>query len=448
MGNLPVEAISISPHEGVGDIPIQDIDRSPYQPRMIFDEQQIDELAKNIEENGLIHPICLRPIEDRYELLAGERRLRAAKALEWNVIRAEIRDVDDFKARKIVLSENIQRVDLTPIEEINAFAEWVDVLMCEDAEYAKIDKPPIERLAWLLNKLESDRKNGSDYFSTDFRAKIAVAFESLPRSVKYDVFFREDLAPYLKMDQDVKEVAIKHKLKKSQAKAVQKVKDSKPEEFKQIVEKGTVTRIGDTDSERVGEVSAKELVEIAHHHTPELELFVAPSALPEGKYRVLYADPPWQYDNSGLGGAAQKHYPTLPTEEICALPVNDLAGDNAVLFLWVTNPFLKEAFQVCEAWGFEYKTNFVWLKDRATHGHLGFYNFGQHENLFVAIRGSCLPKKGSLQPSIIEAPKTKHSRKPEITYITIEEMYDGPYIELFARECREGWQSWGNEIEE
>jgi len=165
--------------------------------------------------------------------------------------------------------------------------------------------------------------------------------------------------------------------------------------------------------------------------------------LPPGKYQALYADPPWRYDNSGLGGSAENHYPTMTIEEMSCLNVVKLAGDDAVLFLWVTSPFLQEGLQLCQAWGFEYKTTFVWIKDRPTYGKLGFYNYGQHEFLFVATRGSCLPQHGTLEPSVLFAPKTKHSEKPEAVYELIEQMYSGPYIELFARKTRPNWAAWG-----
>jgi N6-adenosine-specific RNA methylase IME4 len=170
---------------------------------------------------------------------------------------------------------------------------------------------------------------------------------------------------------------------------------------------------------------------------------------PEGKYQVIYADPPWQYDNTGLGGSAESHYLTLSTIELKELKdsasrlVTDLPSDNAVLFLWTTAPFILDGLQLCEDWGFEYKTHFVWIKDKATYGKLGFYVYSQHELLLVATKGSCLPKEGSLVPSVIAAPKGEHSAKPELVYKIIERMYPGPYIELFARKRRANWESWG-----
>jgi N6-adenosine-specific RNA methylase IME4 len=172
--------------------------------------------------------------------------------------------------------------------------------------------------------------------------------------------------------------------------------------------------------------------------------------LPAGTYQVLYADPPWAYDNSGFETSAAQHYRTLTPDEIAELKDDDgrgvatIAADSAVLFMWVTNPHLEDMFVVFRGWGFVYKTNFVWVK---TQQVAGFYNYGAHELLCVATKGSCLPIEGSLVRSVIEAKRREHSRKPDEVYALIEAMYDGPYVELFARNERTGWASWGDEID-
>lgn len=170
--------------------------------------------------------------------------------------------------------------------------------------------------------------------------------------------------------------------------------------------------------------------------------------LPKGKYNVIYADPPWQYDNSGLLGAASKHYETMSIQELSELPVNAVVPNNAVLFMWVTNPLLEECFPVLKAWSFEYKTNMCWAKQgRPTYGKLGFYVRGQHELLLIATKGSMLPG-GDLPNSIISEAKTKHSQKPNCVYAIIEGMYPkGKYLELFARnvKARKNWSFWGTE---
>lgn len=168
--------------------------------------------------------------------------------------------------------------------------------------------------------------------------------------------------------------------------------------------------------------------------------------LPAGKYRVIYADPPWRYGNTMPSYFAEQadHYPLMDLEEICALPVGDLAEDNAVLFLWTTSPMVEDAFKIIQAWGFEYKASFVWDKVRHNMGH---YNSVRHEFLLVATRGSCPPEVPHLFDSVVVEERQDHSRKPETFYTIIETLYPSARkVELFARTRREGWDSHGNEI--
>lgn len=169
--------------------------------------------------------------------------------------------------------------------------------------------------------------------------------------------------------------------------------------------------------------------------------------IPSGQFRVLYADPPWFYNDQRLGtvegGGAVAHYPTMKTDEICEMGVRELGAASSVLFLWATAPCLSDAVEVMESWGYEYKAQFVWDKVRGFNGH---YNDVCHELLLIGTRGSCVPKSSSLRKSIVTAEKSQHSRKPDEFYSIIEGMYDGPYCELFARRERDGWTSWGNEV--
>lgn len=164
-------------------------------------------------------------------------------------------------------------------------------------------------------------------------------------------------------------------------------------------------------------------------------------------YAVILADPPWSYANSGFTSSAAEHYPTMPVDEIAALLVEEHATTNAALFLWATNPLLPDALLVMQAWGFEYKTNFVWVKEGAPNP-TGFYVAGCHELLLIGIRGSFPVQTDDLPPSVIKAPKRKHSQKPDEAYDIIEKLYPGmPYMEMFARQERQGWKSLGNEVD-
>lgn len=161
------------------------------------------------------------------------------------------------------------------------------------------------------------------------------------------------------------------------------------------------------------------------------------------KYRVVYADPPWSYGDKqnidGLGGA-EKHYTTMPLKEICEIPVPTQA--NAVLFIWVTSPMLEDVFAVIKAWGFKYKTSFVW--DKVVH-NMGHYNSVRHELLLIATKGSCTPDVKKLYDSVVSIERSEHSKKPSQFREMIDVLYPtGDRIELFAREASDGWDVWGN----
>ena len=173
------------------------------------------------------------------------------------------------------------------------------------------------------------------------------------------------------------------------------------------------------------------------------------------KYRTIYADPPWQFQNR-TGKVAPEHrrlarYSTMKLSDIKALPISELAEDKCHLYLWVPNALLPEGLEVMKAWGFEYKTNIIWEKvrhDGAPDGRgVGFYFRNVTEMLLFGIRGD---KNRTLNPArsqvnIIRSIKREHSRKPDEFIPLIEACSAGPYIELFARGDRPGWDMWGNQ---
>ena len=166
-----------------------------------------------------------------------------------------------------------------------------------------------------------------------------------------------------------------------------------------------------------------------------------------GNYSIIYADPPWQYQRSKVQGAAENHYPTMGIDELCALPVADLAAPDSALFLWATFPQLPEALRLIEAWGFRYKSvAFVWLKlNRKSptwfYG-LGYWTRGNAEICLLAKRYS-----KSVHQFIV-SPVEEHSKKPDITREKIIALAgDLPRAELFARQKIPGWDAWGNEVD-
>lgn len=162
------------------------------------------------------------------------------------------------------------------------------------------------------------------------------------------------------------------------------------------------------------------------------------------RYPIIYADPPWQYDDANSRGAAEDHYPTMSIDDICKLQVPDHATDDAVLLLWATSALLHEAFLVMDSWGFEYRSSFVWVKSRVGLGH---WTRVRHEILLIGVRGRFPPPAPAARPdSVVQADLGKHSAKPDRFYDLIEKMWPGlPRLELFARRARPGWAIWGNQ---
>ena len=143
-------------------------------------------------------------------------------------------------------------------------------------------------------------------------------------------------------------------------------------------------------------------------------------------------------------------YGTMGLEDIVTLPVADLTTETAHLYLWVPNALLPEGLRVLQAWGFEYKTNLMWVKRGLKKPGSGFYVRGRHELLFVCTRGSFTPPARLSPPigSVIEAEVREHSTKPDEQYEVIERLYPGcNRLELFARRRREGWHAWGTGVE-
>jgi len=152
------------------------------------------------------------------------------------------------------------------------------------------------------------------------------------------------------------------------------------------------------------------------------------------RYPVVYADPPWRYEHSRTDNRQiENHYPTMALEEICNLPVSELAADDAVLFLWATSPKLAESMEVIPAWGFTYRTCIVWDKERVG---MGYYARQQHELLLIAARGNLpVPEPANRPASVLRLRRdNEHSSKPLEFYDLIERMYpEYKKIELFAR---------------
>lgn len=204
-----------------------------------------------------------------------------------------------------------------------------------------------------------------------------------------------------------------------------------------VAAESTVKEIRQERREEIREQRVERVNEIAKGN--------APLAKPK-RYPVVYADPPWRYEHSKtVSREIENQYPTMSLDEICELPVNSLAADDAVLFLWTTSPKLEESFAVIPSWGFTYRTCVVWDKERMG---MGYYARQQHELLLICTRGNLpVPEPANRPRSVMRiARDPEHSVKPQEFYELIEQMYpEYDRIELFARNQRAGWETWGNE---
>lgn len=184
--------------------------------------------------------------------------------------------------------------------------------------------------------------------------------------------------------------------------------------------------------------------------------------LPKKHFKVIYADVPWTFvtrSQKGKGKSPEQHYDCMTIDDIKAMPVAELAADDCALMFWATDPHLKLAFEVIEAWGFKYSTvGLYWAKlNRKSEGFfcgMGYWTRANPEQCLLATRGRPQRQSKGVRklitddaPKLITSPVREHSRKPDEAYDRIEALLPGPYLELFARTERPGWTAWGNQTQ-
>lgn len=355
--------------------------------KIVIDERfrkvpgDIESLARSIKEIGLLHPIVIS-YEDR--LIAGWRRLEACKKLGWNRVPVTIVPLKDLA--KGEFHENFVRKGFT-----------------------------ISEMVAIKRALEPELKIGQGKRSDLTSAESAEVGKET----------REVLASYVGVSHDTL----------SKAETLVDAAETDPERFGSIL--ASVDN-GDTSLNY-----AYSMVKRA-----ELQKIASPS-LPEGQFDVIYADPPWKHKtedggfSSMLRGTPEHHYPTLDVDQLSSLAIP--SAENAVLFLWVAPAFLRESLEIMESWGFSYRNQMVWVKNRFG---TGYYFRIQHELLLLGIKGDIpAPLEHDRPPSILQSPMREHSQKPDEVYAIIEQMYPRrKYLELFARQKRKSWVSWGNQI--
>lgn len=174
------------------------------------------------------------------------------------------------------------------------------------------------------------------------------------------------------------------------------------------------------------------------------------AVFPNKQYNIIYADPPWRYKENWGNGSNEHTYNTMSIEEIKSLPVGQICADQCHLYLWVTNPFIKEGIEVCKAWGFEYKTLITWLKlyrSGKPEMGMGYYFRGCTEHLIFGVKGGMKCCNKTTRNFFAAENPRLHSKKPDIARdIIVSASGDVPRIELFARNRIDGWDAWGDQL--
>ncbi len=220
------------------------------------------------------------------------------------------------------------------------------------------------------------------------------------------------------------------------------IRDGNGRAPKQLIERALISAATFEDKEE------SQDLKIEHKRQVAEKICLSPPPMPEGRFDVIVIDPPWPYecrqeDSTHRGRLA---YPSMPLEQILAFPVKDLAAENCILWLWVTNAFMPDAFRCLQAWGFENKTILTWVK---TQMGLGDWLRNQSEHCILGIKGQVqsFSRSGRLnnQTTVLYAPRREHSRKPDEFYELVEELCPGSKLELFGRQSRLEWTVHGAE---
>lgn len=351
----------------------------------------IDALAVSIDAIGLLHPVVLTPDNT---LVVGQRRLEAFKRLGREAIPVHYAESlsDLHSLLRAESDENTCRKPFTPSEAV-AMGESIERAYRPVAEAARRQSPGRPKKPGGSSPMISEPPRRDEEARTTAVAAKAVG-----------------------MDRRTYEKA------------------------KAVIASGNSQAVAEMD--RTGKVNG--VYRTVRIKQAAAQIAAEPPPLPQGPFRVIVADPPWQYEKHRLDPSQRgaTPYPTMTLDAIKALPVADMAANDAILWLWATNAFLPDAFSVATAWGFTYRTLLTWVKDKFGTGD---WLRGQTEHCLLCVRGKPVVTLTN-QSTVIHSPLREHSRKPEEFYALVEKLCPGSKVELFARERREGWHAWGNEV--
>ena len=390
--------------------------------RRVVNDEKVGELAGSISILGLLNPIV---VTTSNRLVAGAHRLEAVKNLGFETIEANVVELEDLDIELAEIDENLVRFDLSPAERAKLTARRKAIYIAKYPETGHGKTPGakgVENGGKVANLATLHSGGKPESFYKDTAAKSGGSTRGVLRDVQRGENIAEDVLDSITgtdMDNGVNLDALA-KLDKREQKAV-----VKHDKVKGINNLKTAKRSLD---------KARVVRDIKEEPTPT----------PEGPFRVIVADPPWPYERiDDPTHRGSMGYPPMSIEDICDMAVEEMAHDDCILWLWTTNSFLQQAYEVVEAWGFESKTLLTWVKSK-----IGVGNWLRNctEHCILAVRGKPVVQLTN-QSTALRAPVREHSRKPIEFYKMVEKLCPGSKVELFAREKREGWESWGGEVD-
>lgn len=370
-----------------------------FQLLPLLDAATESALRASIERFGVLVPIH---VDQHGRTLDGHHRRRLADELGVPYRVDVVQVADDDEAREIARTLNLDRRQISPEQR----RELVAVLRQEGHSQRAI--------AGAVGVSQKQVRNDLAQLST------STQFTEPERTKGLDNKWRPAKRPTVVTAKNEKE-----------AKQAQNLLSTRPD----LTDSNVVT-LHEARKEARQQDKAERVASIASSEPPPVSDM--------GPFDVLYVDPPWRYEHAEPTRAIENNYPTMSLDEIKALAAP--AAASSVLFMWATSPKLAEALEVVSAWGFDYRTSMVWVKDRLG---MGYYARQRHEILLICKRGDFpVPDPENRPDSVIAAPRGVHSEKPDVVYELIERMYPrATKAELFARRRREGWAAWGNQAE-
>lgn len=429
--------LTARPHEADRCEPVADNGRATTVAEIFVDDvvvsngrrkfQDVAGLAESIAEIGLLNPIV---VSDDMRLIAGLRRLEAVKRLGWERIHANIVPLEGIDAEIAEIDENLIRGNLSTAEEAGLTAERKRLYQ---------DKYP-ETKPSVFGRGGRPKNDGTTVprFDEDTSERTGKS----ARAVRVLTQIGESVAP------DVLAAVIEQAPEIANSKTqLLELARMAPEQQQAVKAKIEEVAADPDKAERVDVRAVKRLLDEDQREAKREENRRLVSSTPpvtvvgtDTRYPVIVIDPPWTYDHDYYD-RAEPLYALMDNYQIAALPVAELAADDAVLWLWTTQTHHGVALRLLETWGFTLRSELIWAKPRFG---MGGWLRSQHETCLLATKGS--PKKLRADVgSVLQAPLGEHSEKPEAFYAIAETFTPGPFLELFARRKRDGWAYWGAE---